>query len=94
MTRRPAEISAGRSSVFVQAFRGHFAYQSFILFFGDDLIDFDRCKILYIQAFAAVVANLIRIQIAHFTLQATDTIPVIQHTFLRFHSLTLPMLRL
>lgn len=50
----------------------------------DDLIYADGRIIFDIEAFSAVVAYLVRIEIAHFTLQATDAISVVQNTLTAF----------
>lgn len=48
----------------------------------DDFVDADNGIIFDIETLPAIIANFIRVEVAHFALQTTYTISVIKNTFL------------
>ena len=56
-----------------------------------DPVDADGRIIADLQAFAAVVAHFVFVEIADLAFQTPDAIAVVQHTLLRFHSFQTPM---
>lgn len=51
-----------------------------MLLIHNNFIDFYNRAVADIEAFAAVIANLIRIQIARFALHAIYAFPIVKHT--------------
>ena len=47
-------------------------------------VDFNRCNVLHIDAFAAIIAHFQRVKVAHFAFSAIYTIAIVQNALFSF----------